>query len=447
MVRDLVREGWAFDVLTVAGSDAIPPVPPQNAQAPAPVEIHTVSPNWWGQPLRRGVGRVVENMREVLTGPWGAADDTEPPKSPEQADPWTPGDTRPILSRFRYDLVGATVWLTEAIWAWRAYWMGRKLLRRRSYAAIVATSPNFQGQASASLLKRQFGVPYVADFRNLWHYGFGCMNEYSDDVHRILNKVLERWALPAADAIIHITEAARDAHARATQSWLPSISRFYVPNGYEPVDKPIPPPDPSTFRVAHTGWVYPFNDVRPLMAACGRFVRRHDFSPNEFQLEFMGSGTECGGVPYDDLARAYGLSEYFTAYPRRPRSEARQLQQDAAVMVAFDYPHGRQIPSKLYHYAQTKGVLLLIGDPDGAMADEAAKIGASVLALDDDAGIDRALDAAYAKWQTQGSPAPLDPDGQFSIHQSSDRMHNILTRLATPVQAPSYGASPNTRAQ
>jgi hypothetical protein len=82
-----------------------------------------------------------------------------------------------------------------------------------------------------------------------------------------------------------------------------------------------------------------------------------------------------------------------------------------------------------------KGALLLVGNTDGAMADEAAKIGESVLALDDEAGMDRALDDAYDRWQADAFLEPIDADGQFSIHRSSERMREILTHLSASTQA------------
>jgi len=437
IVRDLVQEGWTFDVLTVAGAEAAPPSPPSGHPSHSAVEIHTVPPDWWAQPIRRAAAGAVETLRDAMDKAFEGekpGDSSPEAVDPAEAKPWKPGDRQPWKEQIGYDMVGATVLLTESVWAWRAYWTGRDLARKREYAAVVATSPNFQGQVAAALLNRQFGIPYVADFRNLWYYGFGCMNDFIDDAQRVANRIMERWALPRADAIVHITEAARDAHTQATQSWMPEVPRYYVPNGHDAVTEPVPPPDPSTFRVAHTGWVYPFNDVRPLMATCGRFRRRHDLAADEFCLEFMGSGTECGGVSYDDLARAYGIDDCFAAHPRRPRGDARRLQQAAAVKVAFDYPHGRQIPSKLYHYAQTRGNLLLLGNPNGAMADEAAKIGESVLALENEAGMDRVLNDAYARWQAGAFTEPIDAEGRFSIRRASERMHKILEGLPAPAQ-------------
>ena len=46
------------------------------------------------------------------------------------------------------------------------------------------------------------------------------------------------------------------------------------------------------------------------------------------------------------------------------------------------------ILSKLYHYAQTYGDLLLLGDPQGTMAEEAVKIGVLVLAPDNTTVVD-----------------------------------------------------------
>ena len=429
--EDLAEAGWTIDVLTAqrdywpdASSSGVPPV-----VVPRPgLTVYPIATDWWGQSLREGTRQLVDALRpQRPSGANGAGEDST------EATVWSNETDRGLWERLRRDLEGAGALLSEWIWTRRACRVARRLARSYSYSGVIVTSPKYLPQLVGADLATCYDLWHLADFRNLWYHGRGILKDYWDDMRRLVGRIVEPRALARANPIVHITERARDAHAEA-QPTGHSPDRFYVPNGYEPLDN-IRWPDPNCFRVAYTGWLYEHTDIRPVLAACGRFRRRHDLSPSTFKVQFMGTPRRLGGVPLSDLAAKYGIGPHFERYDRRPREEATALQQDAAVMVAIDYPHGRQIPSKLYHYAQMKGALLLVGNTDGAMADEAAKIGESVLALDDDAGMDRVLDDAYARWQADAFPEPIDADGQFSIHRSSERMREILTRLSASTQA------------
>jgi len=430
--EDLAEGGWTIDVLTVqrphwrnVGNDG-----GVQAVSPRPgITVYPVPEKWWGQQLREVARRFLESLRRRL--PARGADAS--PEIPAEPSVWSESSERRLWERLRRNLDGAGAMMSEWIWTRRAQRVARRLVQQHSYCGVVVTSPKYLPQLVGADLARSHDLWHLADFRNLWYHGRGVLKDYWDDVRRLAGRVVEPYALAQANPIVHITERARDAHAEARLT-RHSPDRFYVPNGYEPLND-IRRPDPECFRVAYTGWLYEHTDIRPVLAACGRFRRRHDLSPSTFKVQFMGTPRRLGGALLSDLAARHDLGAHFERYDRRPRDEATALQQDAAVMVAIDYPHGRQIPSKLYHYAQMKGALLLVGNTDGAMADEAAKIGESVLALDDEAGMDRALDDAYARWQADAFLEPIDADGQFSIHRSSERMHEILTRLSAPAQA------------
>lgn len=68
--------------------------------------------------------------------------------------------TRPASARFFPD--------SKVGWVGPAVRLGRKLLRDRSYNAVMSTSPPISCHLVARQLAREFAVPWVADFRDYW---------------------------------------------------------------------------------------------------------------------------------------------------------------------------------------------------------------------------------------------------------------------------------------
>ena len=432
MVRDLTKRGWRFDVLTLAPEGH---ADHERTAFGGATTLHAISQEWLGQRLRHAGNALADRARSYLPARLPEEPSTEARANrvdPDDVTIWRLGDRKPLGTRLKDAIIGATELMTEYVWTRRAAQRARMLAQRHAYDAVVVTSPAFLPQLVGSTIKQEFGVPYVADFRDPWYFGRGQDLALVDDATRLVWRVLEPTTLAHADRIVDISEGAQEAAQAALGDRL-DAPRHYIPNGYTALDE-VRGPDPDCFRVAYTGWLWPFMDVRVVLAACGRLKQRHGLPPDAFQITFMGAPERFGGVALDDLARAYGLGPHFTRTPRRPRAEADRLMQEAAVMVAFDSVcvGGLCIPSKLYHYAQTCGALLLIGRPGGAMAREAAKIGQQIYEPSDREGIGRALDAAFERWKRRGFHEPIDREGVFDARHSSRAMHDLLASLPAP---------------
>src|SRR5262249_22570935 len=151
-----------------------------------------------------------------------------------------------------------------------------------------------------------------------------------------------------------------------------------IRNGYDEVGE-VAAPDSRCFRIAYTGHLYAFMDVRPLFAACARLRSRRGLDRDAIRIDFVGTEPAFEGVPFTELAAAYGLGDVFPAHPRLPRAEAAAFQESAAVLVAYDWIWPIAVVSKFYEYARMKGAMLLFGHRGGALADAAQELGIEVL--------------------------------------------------------------------
>lgn len=84
-------------------------------------------------------------------------------------------------------------------WGRKAYPVAQKLLRHEQFDLIFVTGPPFSTVNLAVKLKKEFNIPLVIDYRDLWYgYQFGI---YVTPYHKYLIKKMEYNALKAADKV------------------------------------------------------------------------------------------------------------------------------------------------------------------------------------------------------------------------------------------------------
>jgi hypothetical protein len=424
--QGLVRKGWDLDVITLERRGCELPYTPEEGDGVA--EIFPIAATDAPRAALEALSRTARRLRgrkavERATRPLQAHEDAppDPALACEQVETeiWRRGERRPLYERLTSTLDGIVEWSTDIVWARRALAQARQLARQRRYrAALVSTPPHYTQHVGAQL-SREHRIPYIADYRDPWLLGIRWLADYVDPFERLLARSLEpRWLRRAA-VVMHNTPRARSAIAADLPGGLSGL-HLSVPNGYDPVGA-IKAPDPDCFRIAYTGWLHPYMDPRPVLAACRTLFETRHLRPDGFRIDFVGTDSRFAGVDVNALARAYGLEACFHQRPRVPREEVRHIQQRAAVLVAYDCPHPLSVPSKFYEYAQMTGTMLLLGNPDGAMADAAAQLGPRVFELSDQRGIDAALAAAYTRWQAGELDVVMDREGRF------DRRHQIAT--------------------
>jgi len=431
MMRDLVAAGWRVDVITLDREGLAPAFETPDGMLEFFRVRGTDVPQRALRALARSV-RFLTGRRNAAPGGALSSSNGAPPSMAEldariDRELWRQDQKRSLREHITSVLDGIEAWITDTVWSGRALRVARDLARKRSYRAVVVSSPPHYTQRVGARLSRAFGIPYIADYRDPWLLGIEWLDNYLNLFERVIARRREPEWLRDATVILHNTpRAQREIGAR-----FPAGIRgrhLAVPNGYDSVIA-VTAPDPECFRIVFTGWLYPYMDPRPLFAAAKRLQGEHHLGPDRLRIEFVGTDAQFGGVDLQVLAEAYGLGAYFTRSARVPRDQARRIQQEAAVMVAYDCPHPLSVPSKFYEYAQLSGSMLLLGNPDGAMADAAAPLGLRVCALKDQDAIYTELSNAYGRWSRGELRKPLDVEGRYDRRRQVDVVREILDSL------------------
>jgi glycosyltransferase involved in cell wall biosynthesis len=427
MVKDLVALGWSVDVIT---SDRPAETFEQwlrEAGLPEAVRAYPLADVRWPERVLNGLMKMAGPLRRRNPKPVAVAA-AGPLIDAAAADAlpiWKPGKSTTRRSRIIRSIVALRDLAEMRVWNRRAVRLGVRLGREREYDVVVVSSPPHYTQQAGAAIGRRLGIPYVADLRDPWVLGTGELRSYMNPVMVALAQRAEPLVARAA-AIVHNTDAAR--RALASDYGRSGAVRVAIPNAYDSVADCIWP-DSDVFRIAYTGWVHPYMDFRVLLRACSRFRDRHGLDPDRLRLDLMGTPTEILGVPLKALLEAYGLAQFTQLHRHGSRSEATALQQRAALLPAFDYPHGLAVVMKFYDYLNARGALLLLSRPGSALDEAARRIGFSVVAPEDDVGIDAAVDAAWTRWLRRDYSTVNDSTGLFHRRHRSLEMHGLLLQV------------------
>lgn len=230
----------------------------------------------------------------------------------------------------------------------------RAYLHEHGADVIIATGEPFVLFRYAAMLSREFGIPWIADYRDPW----------SQDESRRGKRVSKRWEArmerrftATASAVTTVTPFFRDVIGEL------SVGRpvHVVPNGFDPEalgGAASAPQNNERLTLGYIGSVYPYQPLDSFLRVCDEFVRELD--EPRFELMFVGLGD--GGAVEEALARYPGLGRHVTIHPRVPNEDAGTLLSRAHALIQFNT---YAIPgTKIYDYLALKRRVLLCYSAD-----------------------------------------------------------------------------------
>ena len=299
-----------------------------------------------------------------------------------------------------------------ALWARPAVLLGRQAIGRHGVNLIYTTLPPFTAATIGRRLQRTTGLPWVADYRDLWTGD--VLREWIGPLRRRYETWLERRLLRHADAIITVSEQKTDF---VQQLLAPCKARFdTITNGYDAEEfadiSRSPRPDDGSLRFVFTGRLFKNRRGYAFAEALARLKRRQPDLAARARVSFLGGVTPEIRERYDRILAEAGLAGQFDFPGDVPHSQAKQAQVDAdwlLLIVDTGATSDGVIPGKLFEYVAARRPIFALTDP-GATADiiRDGALGEVVGAEDVDA-CERALTAVLAR----PVPAPLMPAESF----------------------------------
>ncbi|HSM20777.1 MAG TPA: glycosyltransferase, partial [Rubrivivax sp.] len=260
----------------------------------------------------------------------------------------------------------------KAGWARRARAPALALLREESFDLVFSTAPPMTAHALAATLARQAGLPWVADYRDLWTEN----PAYAAPAwRRALDRRTEAAWMQQAAGVVTVTPSWQRLLAARLGPGRPVA---FIPNGYDEADFAALAParrDDGVFRLVHTGAFYGPRDPGTLLEAMVLYLKAAPPAARPLRLRLVGQM----GSRFAEKLRAFeaqhpGVVEQRPYVPHQ-EALAEMLAADALLLVvgAGDGQRARAtvagtLPGKIFEYLRAARPVLLLGDEAGDAA-------------------------------------------------------------------------------
>lgn len=263
-------------------------------------------------------------------------------------------------------------------WAPGATILGLSMIKRYRPDAIWSTYPIATAHVIGSNLKRLFGLPWIADFRDPM-----AQDGYPSDPQTWRSfKKIEETATSNASACTFTTPSAADTYSCQYPN---SADRFRViENGYdEETFAGIPlqdsPLNAGRTTLLHSGIVYPSErDPTQFLQAIRALIDTGRISPNQICVRFRSAVHEAF---LQKLIDSLGLNDCTELLPPVSYKEALVEMMRADILLIMQASNcNDQIPAKLYEYLRAGRPIIALTDPAGDTARVLHDAGVSAIA-------------------------------------------------------------------
>lgn len=318
---------------------------------------------------------------------------------------------------------------------------GAKAIKRGGIDAIYSTSPVPTAHLIGLHLKKRFGLPWIADFRDPW------VEESMPRLRRWLEGKMERSVIAAADRVICNTPAMRrsflDAYPGVDEGKFVTIS-----NGYDEADiSAIVPVRAERFHILYPGVIDAENrNPSDLLIAVRRALERGWLREDDLQITFLGAGAYAESARFREDVRLAGLERKLDVVVERiPYRQALARMAGADVVVLLSAHSGpsaaqawtaMQVPAKLYEYFRLGRPMLAIV-AEGAVSELLLEAGVTIpIAPGDIENIASTLRTYYAE---RRAPPPTLPAATPAV--SAYSREALTSQLARELDALASGRS------
>jgi len=320
-----------------------------------------------------------------------------------------------------------------------------RLIRRESFDAIYSTFSPASNHWLAMRLKELSGLPWVADFRDLWTQDYRYAERSTS--RRSAHRALERAILSAADAIIGVTERQSALLAQL----VPGCEEKFltIPNGFDPEDfneleasadseefvTEDSRPKQRAFVIAHVGRLDKWRTGNALVRGLKEFAAAAHSESAVVNLRIVGHAAPSTL----EKLRSTGLEVTFSGYVSHIEAVG---EMQAADVLLLPLPDGTNadsvIAGKLFEYLAAGPPILVMGPKGGECEVMVRNLNAGPTVGFDSTAFAAALRNLHDAWRN-GNPArgcSRDRLESYTRMHLTERLAGLFDRLAvkTPRQ-------------
>jgi glycosyltransferase involved in cell wall biosynthesis len=251
----------------------------------------------------------------------------------------------------------------------RKYWVKpayRKIsewLKDNHVDAIVSTGPPHTTHLIAMKIKKKFGVPWLADFRDPWtgidFYDQLMLTSWADKKHRSL----EKQVLINANSVVTVS-----TNCKIDLEKIVNRKINVVNNGFDEDDfNNLPTINYDSFIITHLGSMNGDRNPKILWEAIAELIQDDELFKMNLKIRFIGKTDRS----IFETCKKLGIYSFIDNLNYMPHIEAVKKTSESSVLLLplNDTPNVKGIaPGKLYEYLALDRSILCIGPTDGDAA-------------------------------------------------------------------------------
>ncbi|MBD3335271.1 MAG: glycosyltransferase, partial [Candidatus Eisenbacteria bacterium] len=246
-------------------------------------------------------------------------------------------------------------------WSLLAGRRSERLLRSGGFSAVWTTSSPDSVHLAGRALRRRFGLPWIADFRDPWVERLSFRPP--TPLHRRVHERLERAVIREADAVVVTSDATRhdllERYRHIDPGKVTVITNGYDEEDFRDFRWELPA---DRFRILHMGQLNPERSLEPLLGPVSRLLRTAPQLRGKIEIacvgpHYMSHRDEVRAARLDDVTRFHPPCSHDSAVERLGRAHLLLLLEQSG-------ERGRLIlPGKLFEYLRSGRPILALVDP------------------------------------------------------------------------------------
>ncbi len=279
---------------------------------------------------------------------------------------------------------------------------GVEVLEKEKIDVVYTTAPPNSVHLIGRKIHLKTGIPWVADFRDLWNQYPESYNPFGWCWKARLDDRFEKGVLEACQAALVVSGTMKNE----LESKYPNIRADkirVVTNGFDPSDSETLRPRkifPEKFVVTHAGTLFAWRKSSAFFRALQKLLRENEAFARYFRLLLLG-------IVHSDVQaeiHRLGLAPWvdIQGYKKYPEMMEILMGSDLLLLIVGNQPHAANVLTlKLFDYMNARRPILALA-PEGEVSwlVQKNRLGQSCLPTEE-AAIAEVLVTFFSKWQQE----------------------------------------------
>jgi hypothetical protein len=328
--------------------------------------------------------------------------------------------------------VRANFFVPDARKGWKPYALKavKQIIAEHEISAVVTTGPPQSTHLIGLAMKKEMGIPWLADFRDPWTTVYYNKFFPRTAATEKKDKGMEDEVLSSADAVVAVSPTlGAEFKDRAKR-----LEVIY--NGFDHEDIPEADKEMSeSFTMEYIGNLKPNQNPDSLWVALGELINEQEDFRASFKLNLTGN---IDKYLADDLSGKYGLDPILHIIPYVAHKEAvhRMVNTNLLLFIVPEADNNQLIiTGKLFEYIASKTPIISIGPVDG----DAAKLlkeaeRDEMLAYNAKDEIKEQILSQFISWKDGGKMQWKHANSdlnKFSRKHLTEKLGNVLTAIVS----------------